>query len=104
MPSVRHFFAITLDPLIRRYLCTITLASSKLRAFADDVGLALLWLAAQLGAVVFLFTQWARASAFRLNPAKCVIIPAGDVEQAKGALGFFPELAARSRSMARTLE
>lgn len=75
-PLSGTFFALALDLMVWKYSATITLASSRLCAFADDIGLAIARMATQLRAILELFDQWALASALHLNPSKCVLIPA----------------------------
>lgn len=84
-------FALAFDPMIRRYLANITLASSKLCAFADDISLAIARLATQVRAILERFDQWALASALHLNPAKCVLIPARGIQEAVSPLAGFPK-------------
>lgn len=81
-PLLRTLFALTLCPLFRRYMSTIIFASSRLCTFAGDLGLVLAQLVAQVGLVFSLFDLWALASALQLNPARCIIIPSGDVHSA----------------------
>lgn len=71
-PLSGALFALALNPIIRRYLASLTLVSSKFCAFADDIGLAIARMALQLGAILELFDQWALASALHVNLAKCV--------------------------------
>lgn len=89
-PLSGTLFALTLDPLIRRYMTTITMYSSRICAFADDIGLALARLVAQIGLVFWLFDKWAQASALRLNTSKCIVIPAGSAENAAVVLRQSP--------------
>lgn len=92
-PLSGTLFAIMLNPLIRRYLFTGTLASTQLCAFADDIGLALARLVVQLGLVIALFERWAAASSLRLNPNKCMLIPARDLARGHEELQAFPRSA-----------
>lgn len=83
-------FALTLDPLVRSYISNATLASSRLCAFEDDIGLALARLPAQLGLVRCPFDRWSRASALRLNPRKWMLIAAGCKDAARQVLMQYP--------------
>lgn len=74
-PLFGTIFALTLDPLIRHYLSELTLRSSCICAFADDIGLALLNVYKQLPSVMRTFGLWARATGLRLKMPKCVLIP-----------------------------
>lgn len=77
-PLSGALFALTLDPLIRRYLSELALRSSCICAFADNIGLALLNVYAQLPPVLRIFALWARATGLQLKIPKCVLIPLFD--------------------------
>lgn len=93
-PLSGTLFALTLDPLTRHDLATITMRKPRLCALAGDIGMALARLVAQLGPVFAMFERWANARALRLNPGKCIFIPAGDVDVARRVLEDFPAYAA----------
>lgn len=66
-PLSGTLFALSLDPLIRYYLMEITLRSSVICAFADDLGLVLLNIFLQLPVVLNIFALWAAAKGLRLK-------------------------------------
>lgn len=76
-------FALNLDRQVRRCIHTLTRASSRLCAFADDMGSATAQLAEQLQPITELFDGWAHASALAPNPAKCVLTSVGDSHAAQ---------------------
>lgn len=61
-------------------------ASLCICAVADDLGLALASLLAQVQDVLRWFDAWAQASAPALNPAECALIPAADHGEAQALL------------------
>lgn len=88
-PLSGTLFALALDPMVRRYLAEVTMASSRLCAFADDVGVAMRDFACQLRELLELFEQWGRASALRLS-MKCMLIPDGPLDVARAVVDANP--------------
>lgn len=74
-PLSGTLFALTLDRLIRHYLCTITLRSSVICAFADDLGLAMLDMYRQLPIILAIVCEWFLATGLKLKGSKCILIP-----------------------------
>lgn len=71
-PLSENLFAIALDPMMRRYLSTLTGASSRLCAFADDVGVATHDLEAHLREVIPRYRQSDQALALKSNMRRSV--------------------------------
>lgn len=69
-PLSGTLFALSLGPLIRYYLMGITLRSSVMCAFADDLGLVLLNIFIPLPVVLNIFALWAAATGLRLKRTK----------------------------------
>lgn len=74
-PLSGTLFALTLDPLIRRYLSVLTLRSSVICAFAYDIGLAMLNMCRQLPFILTIFRDWYMATGLKLEGPKGVLIP-----------------------------
>lgn len=74
-PLSGALFALALDTMVRRYLAELTMASSRLCAFADDVGVAMWDMARQLRELMESFAEWACACALHLTMQKCLLIP-----------------------------
>ncbi len=62
-------------PLIRRTLAASVLHSIRITAFADDIAIAVANLFLQLPGIMVIFSQWAVATALKLNPTKTAILP-----------------------------
>lgn len=96
-PLSRTLFALTLDPLTRMYFFTLTLHSSWICAFADDIGLALLNVYEQLACILRIFARWALAIGLTLKVPKCVLIPlfldVGDLLRWLATLAYFSTMA-----------
>lgn len=92
-PLSGTLFALGLDPLIRRYLSSVTFASSRICAFADDLALVLASLRRQLPEVISLFGAWAIATGLALRAGKCVLILLRRELLPADLAAEFPELA-----------
>lgn len=73
-PLSGTLFAIAVDPLVRAHLANITLHSSTICLFADDVALVLRCLRLQLGPLLEQMTAWKKACGMGLKIKKCVVI------------------------------
>lgn len=73
LPLVGHIVCLV-DPLIRDYLLEITLRSSVIFAFADNLGLVMLNVFLQLPVILNIFALWAAATVLRLKGPKCVLV------------------------------
>lgn len=82
-PLSGTLFALCLDPLIRCYMCRITFASSRLCAFADDIGVAMMRIVSHVLPILALLRRWGAACGLRVNSTKTQLVTVGDVEQAR---------------------
>lgn len=73
-PLSGTLFAIAVDPLVRAHIAHITLRSSTISLFVDDVAVVLRCLAQQLGPLLQQMASWRRASGLGLKVNKCVIL------------------------------
>ena len=76
-PASGSLFALVADPLIRFMLVESALRWSRILAYADDLALVCWRLDEQLPVVLEILRVWGLATALKLNPTKCVVIPLG---------------------------
>lgn len=84
-------FAISVDPLVHAHLAHITLKSSTICLFADDVAIVLRCFALQLGALLAQMSSYQRASGLGLKVQKRVVLLLyGDTTQCESTLAEHP--------------
>ena len=76
-PASGSLFALAADPLIRFMLVEGALRGSRILAYADDLALVCWRLDEQLPVVLEILRVWGLATALKLNPTKCVVVPLG---------------------------
>lgn len=79
-PLSGALLALCLDPFICCYMTRITFISSRLCAFADDIGVALVNNKRQLPQALELLRRWGLASGFQVNGEKAQLVTAGTME------------------------
>jgi endonuclease/exonuclease/phosphatase family metal-dependent hydrolase len=76
-PASGSLFALALDPFLRLLCLRLPGPISIASAFADDIAVVTREFLQGLAALAALFTLLERATAMKLNPTKCVLIPLG---------------------------
>lgn len=91
-PLSGSLFALCLDPLVRCYMANIAFRSSRLCAFADDLGIAVMRCRSHLLAMLQVLRRWGAASGLFVNAAKTQLVVTGEEDEARtfvGGLEFF---------------